>query len=267
MYKNSRLKNSYHKDDDSPVENEEDQSKNTKNSQDDQDVIMASRSRMNDFISDFLEKTRLAEEDNGEEEEETNDTTSAKIEDAALEDITLATHLIAIPMETACDLMIELESVQRAVLYHCPILLDACIQPAATRMPLLYVQARNPSTQVTSTLAQIVKRLVNRHMFKKEEIPTDFDFQKDNRGINPDGFRPLSMTFKTLEIDGENNSRLSTVGTVDSEEDDIVLENDNRLNNFIRDLQASIAANGWKIGVSSRSEQQGNQRFGGDVVG
>lgn len=51
------------------------------------------------------------------------------------------THLIAIPLETNHDLMLELESVQRAVLYHCPLLINACLTPELTRMPLLYVDA------------------------------------------------------------------------------------------------------------------------------
>jgi len=48
-------------------------------------------------------------------------------------------HMIAIPMEDIHDLTLELESVQRAVLYHCPLLINACIVPVVMRMPLLYL--------------------------------------------------------------------------------------------------------------------------------
>ena len=56
------------------------------------------------------------------------------------------THLIAIPLELNHDLMVELESVQRAVLYHCPLLINSCIVPEMTRMPMLYVDASSSST-------------------------------------------------------------------------------------------------------------------------
>ena len=55
------------------------------------------------------------------------------------------THLVAIPLATNHDLMLELESVQRAVLYHCPLLINACLTPELTRMPLLYVDASSSS--------------------------------------------------------------------------------------------------------------------------
>jgi len=60
------------------------------------------------------------------------------------------THLIAIPMEDNHDLMVELESVQRAVLYHCPLLINSCIVPEMTRMPLLYVDASSSSSTESS---------------------------------------------------------------------------------------------------------------------
>ena len=49
------------------------------------------------------------------------------------------THLVAIPLETNHDLLLELESIQRAVLYNCPLLINAVITPELTRMPMLYV--------------------------------------------------------------------------------------------------------------------------------
>ena len=55
------------------------------------------------------------------------------------------THMIAIPLEQNHDLLLELESVQRGVLYHCPLLINACIMPVMTRLPLLLVDT-TPTT-------------------------------------------------------------------------------------------------------------------------
>lgn len=49
-------------------------------------------------------------------------------------------YLIAVPMETCHELALELESIQRAILYHCPILVHACVPAAALRVPLLKVE-------------------------------------------------------------------------------------------------------------------------------
>ena len=50
--------------------------------------------------------------------------------------------MIAIPLQENHDLLLELESVQRALLYHCPLLINACVASVLTRMPLLYIDAR-----------------------------------------------------------------------------------------------------------------------------
>lgn len=57
--------------------------------------------------------------------------------------------MIAIPMENCHDLTLELESVQRAILYHCPLLINACIVPVVMRMPLLYIDTRQTSTALS----------------------------------------------------------------------------------------------------------------------
>ncbi|GAX12563.1 hypothetical protein FisN_13Lh012 [Fistulifera solaris] len=51
-------------------------------------------------------------------------------------------YLIAVPMETCHELALELESIQRAILYHCPILVHACIPAAALRLPLLQLEMK-----------------------------------------------------------------------------------------------------------------------------
>ena len=72
------------------------------------------------------------------------------------------THLIAIPMEECHDLCIELESVQRAILYHCPSLIHACVVPVVTRLPLLYVDASSPMAASSSlALSQDSRNILN----------------------------------------------------------------------------------------------------------
>ena len=91
-------------------------------------------SRMTEYVSQFLGKELVA------------GSAAAASGDYPLEDLDSATHLIAIPLDTNYELLLELESVQRAILYHCPILADACIPSAVTRLPLLYVKASNTKT-------------------------------------------------------------------------------------------------------------------------
>ena len=96
-------------------------------------------SRMTGYVSQFLGKESVA----------ASSTTAAAAgkNPHPLEDLETATHLIAIPLDTTnYELFMELESVQRAILYHCPILADACIPSAVTRLPLLYVKASNTKT-------------------------------------------------------------------------------------------------------------------------
>lgn len=50
--------------------------------------------------------------------------------------------MIGIPLEQNHDLLLELESIQRAVLFHCPLLISSCVAPVVTRMPLLLVDTK-----------------------------------------------------------------------------------------------------------------------------
>ncbi len=54
--------------------------------------------------------------------------------------------MIAIPLEQNHDLLLELESVQRGILYHCPLLIGACVAPVVARMPLLLIDTENNSS-------------------------------------------------------------------------------------------------------------------------
>lgn len=240
-------------------------------------VVGSPVSRMTNYAAQFLDKT-AAEASSASDSEEESAEIASRVAAATLEDIKDATHLVAIPLESSHELLIELESVQRAILHHCPILLDACIGGTTTRLPLLYVKAPdsnindNPrnSASVTTALAGTVKRLVNKHIYKTAEKKISDDNDNDiegneNNSLNAEGYSPLTMTFQSLEIDGDNNSILNTVGSFcscddedmdgdgdgenqnEKDEQKQINFNERRFENFIRDLQSAIATQGWKM--------------------
>jgi hypothetical protein len=274
---------------------------------DDESVPPPSRpekSRMAEYALNYLNKMNQDDEDDDYDQgvsasSSSTASSTTTTQGQRLDDIADATHLIAIPLDQAHELLIELESVQRAILYHCPILVDACIPPAAVRLPLLYVQS--PQTQtasgsmndasVTSTIGNVVQKLVDKHVFgTREEIEEqiskissseDYDHEDDDDnddteggteededalGLNADGYRPLSLTFQSLEIDGDNNNVLQTVGLVqdyDANEDDEDDEDDDvyddgifggdssyrrtsRLHDFVSKLESELGSMGFK---------------------
>lgn len=157
-------------------------------------------------------------------------------------------YLIAIPLDECYELGLELESVQRAILYHCPVLVHACIPLAATRLPLLYVALAAATTTTTPSSDQILRQLrtivaatvqevlhENEDEQHSDDTPTSTsggvtsdsssldeenpmdrvqrdDGRPDVLGINDDGYQPLLIPFGTLEIDGTGNEVLYTVG-------------------------------------------------------
>jgi hypothetical protein len=139
------------------------------------------------------------------------------------------THLIAIPMEACNELCIELESVQRAILYHCPKLVHACVTQAMTRLPLLYVTAPSPPNDSRSQadasvqLHEIINRVVQQVAFDTENSTHTSDENANPNSdeplpatlttddVGPDGVCPILIRFATLEIDGDNNQMLYTV--------------------------------------------------------
>jgi hypothetical protein len=191
------------------------------------------QSRLNDYVSKYLQR---------ETEESSSSTTGISSQDVVLTDPASATHLIAIPMDTCVELLLELESVQRAILYHCPILTDACIPGAVTRMPLLYVKTgRVKSAQATQILSQLVRTLVQKYLFDDGSSNTMMDNEEedDQDLLNADGYRPLTMTFQSLEIDGSNNNVLHTVGVAGD-------RGTTKLSTFVQQLKMAIEEQGWQ---------------------
>jgi len=179
------------------------------------------KSGMNDFISDFLRKGN-----SGQREQPVDGHNASQQQQRPLPSPSEnPTHLIAIPVDACHELMIELESVQRAILYHCPILVHACITAAVTRLPLLYVDAGpgGRTAVATSQLHDIVRSVVKRHIFvpaenhlSSTEVRKE-DGSLDISGSNADGIEPLLVPFKSLEIDGPGNDVLYTVANEDNE--------------------------------------------------
>jgi len=186
-----------------------------------------SMSSMSPFIDAFLEKKRK------ESEEERY------------------THMIGVPMSDCHQLQIELESVMKGILFHCPILSNSCITPSKSRMPLLYIDASGkPSGEVTDELYGIVQRLVSKHCYVKEEYKDDVN---DYSGVNDDGYRPLTMTFHKLQIDGKKHEVLHTVA--DENENDGL----EKLRSLVADMEVEIQSRGWKAIWPSSDEVQGNE--------
>ena len=237
--------------------NQEDEQANNEEDEEDWDPSPSSpsmdapmgpeKSRMVHYISDFLKKEANVD-DQGEDSAASSNNNHNKEE---------CTHLIAIPLGACHDLAIELESVQRAILYHCPVLVHACVVSATTRLPLLYVHA--PSLQqstmttqeATDMLHQIVEEVVQKHINVKPEINTDVVKVDEHgvveeeplHGLNKEGIRPLALTFQSLEIDGPNNQVLQTVALPDD-------PGTRRLQQFVLELQQTIATRlKWKTSL------------------
>jgi hypothetical protein len=129
--------------------------------------------------------------------------------------------MIGVPMTECHQLQIELESVQRAILYYCPSLIHACIVPTMSRMPLLFVDAsREPAGSVTIELHKMVRTVVRKHCYvKHQEVQTQSNQINDDisfSGVNAKGYKPLTMTFHKLQIDGDGNDALFTVADRDA---------------------------------------------------
>ena len=122
-------------------------------------------SRINDYISDYINKDKAAKE-----------------------------IVLAIPCDTCHELQIELESVQRAILYHCPIAVHACLPGATLKLPLLKITSVSSSS--VSAIESAVKKVVGR--------------------LDLNGVR---VQFEKLEIEGGDMSQNQILHAAVSKED------------------------------------------------
>lgn len=211
------------------------------NNEDDDANMGGEQSRMIDYVAEFLAKANQEADDKADDKE----TAPSQDDDAAIDTSTFS-HLVAIPMDACHELLIELESVQRAILYHCPILVNSCIPPASTRLPLLYVEgpagATTSSLGVTKVLSDLVSELTEKHLILRvdPDAEEEIDPSVPIEDVNEDGSIPFTLPFQSLEIDGEMNNVLSTVAQPDD-------PRTKRLQAFVHELQATIEKeHGWK---------------------
>lgn len=148
-------------------------------------------SRMFRYVADFLKQQQQQQENSNHFEAEWRDTERDSY-----------THLIAVPMDSCHELLLELESVQRGILYHCPILVHACIAGSMTRLPLLYVQVPpdESSTSATQTLQKLAQQAVNQHVWKAADDDCMAEDDENATLLNVDGIRPVTVQFQSLEI-------------------------------------------------------------------
>eukprot|EP00980_Cylindrotheca_fusiformis_P030418 scaffold24796_cov211-Cylindrotheca_fusiformis.AAC.1 len=233
-----------------PVASSTQLAQSTKSSfaENDDDVMRGpEKSRMTEFAAQFLRRTS-----------QKNNPTAKERQIFNSDNLDGSTHLVAIPMDACHELLLELESVQRAILYHCPILLDSCIPASMTRLPLLYVRAEHQnSALVTSFLADAATELARKHLFTSLD---DDDLNEDSAltpdDLNEDGFLPFTLTFQSLEIDGSNNNVLNTVG----------LPNDSRtkrLQAFVYDLREAVNEKGWEAALPMDPHEPAMRSAGG----
>lgn len=142
-------------------------------------------------------------------------------DDVALgEHLSTNTHLIAVPLEENKEFMIELESVQRAVLYDCPLLIRAVVAPSSTKLPLLLVNTQPDSLgnngnsipgfntgktiyqseqieKATSEINDIVTNVVKELIYDRRSDDSEGD--GDSSDETPE---PVMISFAGLEIEG-----------------------------------------------------------------
>lgn len=183
-------------------------------------------------------------------------------------------HMIAIPLEQSHDLLLELESIQRGILYHCPLLINACIAPVVMRMPLLLVDTdmkssrsnissealfgKRPGSQdaenadfgkgsdlltsrdpITQKLHKIVNQVVDELIYVKVTSVSESSRDLSDRdGRNEDDIRPIMIKFEKLEIDGDRNEILHAIGTEDASTP--------LIRKVIEEITRRIEENGWR---------------------
>ena len=197
--------------------------------------------------------------------------------------------MIAIPLQENHDLLLELESVQRAILYHCPLLINACVASVLTRMPLLYVDARSQKEAnggdwsgaqeffqaskkspgwmgreddlltsrdpVTQTLFSIVESVVQEYMFQPQTVPPSLEEEEEEsrNGLNAQQIQPLLIPFQGLELeDGrqQDNEVLYAIGQ-ESEGTQI-------LRTIIDEISRRVEDQGWKVYLPLDDPQGGH---------
>lgn len=180
------------------------------------------------------------------------------------------THMVGVPLEECHDLMIQLESVQKGILYNCPLLLQSCIMPVMTRMPMLYVSAGKmgnvggiSESDLTVELKNIVDSAVQKYIYTNNQNGIDNDITINNEatkaGVNKDGFKPVLMKFSKLELDGEKCECLHTIGDPDCEGTELMTK-------VLMDIKTKVEERGWSVALPSDNPQGGSNVKDGEEL-
>lgn len=202
---------------------------------------------MQDFVLEYLNSSNNSSSNSQKEKEDFQQSTSS--------------YLIAIPVETCHELLLELESVQRGILYHCPLLVHSCISAAATRLPLLYVESSsdiNNNLDAATALDQlegIVEAAVKEHVVQKRTPPVATSASNENddddKNLAESQQEPpaLSLQFQGLEIEGGARSpnQVLLAAAVKNLNEDSSDDGIQTLRRLVAALQSSIprALPGW----------------------
>ena len=238
-------------------------------------------SQMLGYVSDYLRKQRQQQENEEEEEpksSETNTNYDTLLDDDDTPMQSVVQYLLAIPMDANVQLCLDLESVQRAILYHCPILVHSCIPSAMTKLPLLYIQVPTTNsgsssntqsqsqTDVLNVMQSIVKSVLERQIYNTQEDEDEDDddvetcVDQDEEGAvmssaNTKGIKPLLVPFGTLEVEGPNNNVLYTVAKPDA-------PGTRKLQHVVSELQTQLQQHfpDWTIVLPTRNDGGGENK-------
>lgn len=137
-------------------------------------VLSASESQMNKYISDYLGRD--------------DDSSSSHHE-----------LVLAMPCNACHELQVELESVQRAIIYHCPIAAHACLPGAILQLELLRLR----SSQRFSTPS--IERVVQECVSTMDDGGLQLQFEKLD--ISPGAMSENEVLRVAIEKDDEKDVR------------------------------------------------------------
>eukprot|EP00557_Chaetoceros_sp_GSL56_P006296 CAMPEP_0176500174 /NCGR_PEP_ID=MMETSP0200_2-20121128/13372_1 /TAXON_ID=947934 /ORGANISM="Chaetoceros sp., Strain GSL56" /LENGTH=735 /DNA_ID=CAMNT_0017898747 /DNA_START=327 /DNA_END=2534 /DNA_ORIENTATION=- len=140
--------------------------------------------------------------------------------------------MIAIPLEQNHDLLLELESVQRGILYHCPLLIEACVAPVVMRMPLLLIDTAPAASGGNSTDGLFGSRR-NRNSLQEDEEEGEDQWNDKDDGSLLTSRDPITqklhrivnevvqeLIYTRSNNNGNSNNKSGDYNTNDDDDDD-----------------------------------------------
>ena len=134
------------------------------------------------------------------------------------------THQIAIPLGDASELHSALHPIQTSLVRDCPRLIRACIMPALLRLPLLYVDGSSlgmnnvgsgNGPDVETILESVVHRSIMEVVYGQEtdnNNESSSSTSSSSNGPLVEMTQPILLSFRGLELQGDDNSVLYAVG-------------------------------------------------------